>query len=56
METNLEKYAKGMSNKIKESGLECYHWTEVSTVIDELIKYAFLKNAEKKEGESNGRL
>lgn len=56
METNLEKYAKGMSKKIKDSGLQCYHWSEVSTVIDELIKYAFLNGTEEKEGESNGRL
>ena len=40
METNLEKYAAEMSRKIKDSGLDCYHWSEVSTVIDELLKYA----------------
>ena len=40
MKTNLEKYAAEMSHKIKTSGIDCYHWSEVSTVIDELLKYA----------------
>ena len=40
MKTNLEKYAAEMSRKIKESGVESYHWSEISTVIDELLKYA----------------
>jgi hypothetical protein len=45
MKTNLEKYAAGMSRKIKEGGLDCYHWSEVSTVIDELLKYAVFYGA-----------
>lgn len=28
-----------MSKKIKESGLESYHWSEVAMVIDEILKY-----------------
>lgn len=38
--TNLENYAAEMSHKIKSSGLDCYHWSEVALVIDELLKYA----------------
>lgn len=40
MTTNLEKYAAEMSRKIKSNGTDCYHWSEISTVIDELLKYA----------------
>lgn len=40
MKTNLEKYAAEMSHKIKNSGLDAYHWSEVTTVIDELLKYS----------------
>jgi len=40
MTTNLEIFAKNMSEKIKNDGLDSYHWSEVSTVIDELLKYA----------------
>lgn len=40
MKTNLEKYAEEMSHKIKTSGLDVYHWSEVATVIDELLKYS----------------
>ncbi|MGL4893776.1 MAG: hypothetical protein ACRC47_02880 [Shewanella sp.] len=43
MKTNLEKYAAEMSRKIKQSGADCYHWSEISTVIDELLKYADFK-------------
>lgn len=43
MKTNLETYAAEMSQKIKESGLDCCHWSEVSMVIDELLKYSNLK-------------
>jgi hypothetical protein len=43
MKTNLEKYAAEMSRNIKESGTESYHWSEISTVIDELLKYADFK-------------
>lgn len=44
MKTNLEKYAAEMSHKIKTNGLDCYHWSEVALVIDELLKYADLSN------------
>ena len=40
MKSNLEKYAAEMSHKIKSNGLESYHWSEICTVIDELLKYA----------------
>lgn len=45
MKTNLEKYAAEMSHKIKAKGIDCYHWSEVSTVIDELLKYADFSSA-----------
>ena len=47
--TNLEKYAAEMSRKIKSSGLDCYHWSEVALVIDELLKYADFRGSNKKE-------
>lgn len=40
MKTNLEKHASEMSRRIKESGPDSYHWSEITTVIDELLKYA----------------
>lgn len=48
METNLEKYAKRMSKTIKELGTDAYHWSEITTVIDELLKYI---DVEKLKGE-----
>lgn len=50
MKTNLEKYAEKMSDTIKSHGLDCYHWSEVSVVIDELLKYADITGREKAEG------
>ena len=47
--TNLERYAAEMSRKIKSSGLDCYHWSEVVLVIDELLKYADFSVPNKKE-------
>lgn len=39
-----------MSRKIKLEGLDSYHWSEISTVIDELLKYAdFNSNSEDKD-------
>ena len=49
METNLEKYAAEMSRKIKSSGLDCYHWSEVALVIDELLKYSDFRDSRGKE-------
>lgn len=49
MKTNLENYAAEMSHKIKSSGLDCYHWSEVALVIDELLKYADFRSSNKKE-------
>lgn len=43
MKTNLEIYAEEMSKKIKQLGTECYHWSEVTMVIDELLKYSDFK-------------
>ena len=41
--TNLHAYAVRMSGLIKKSGsLECFHWSEVSTVIDEILKYSII--------------
>lgn len=48
MKTNLENYAEEMSRNIKSSGLECFHWSEVALVIDELLKYSDLNNPSKK--------
>ncbi len=50
MKTNLEKYAEEMSKNIQTIGLDCYHWTEVATVIDELLKYADFRNYNKNDG------
>jgi len=49
METNLEKFAKEMSKKIKLNGLDSYHWSKVALVIDELLKYADFREGNKKE-------
>ena len=49
MEINLEKYAAGMSRKIKSDGLDCYHWSEVALVIDELLKYSDFNDGSKNE-------
>lgn len=48
METNLEEYAKRMSKTINELGTDAYHWSEITTVIDELLKYV---DSEKLKGE-----
>lgn len=60
VKTKLEKYAAEMSHKIKSNGIDCYHWSEVSTVIDELLKYSDFEDQNKKEdlcfvGFTNGR-
>ena len=49
MKTNLENYAAEMSRKIKSSGLDCYHWSEVALVIDELLKYADFRSQTKED-------
>ncbi len=48
MKTNLEVHAEKMSDNIKRCGLGAYHWSEVSTVIDELLKYADFSRAKGK--------